>query len=200
MKPGLSRALACACAALIAGCVAVGAASPPSSQAQAQIMSASAPASLRAPDAVAVLRAGDGASRGSAEIWNGPSGLLIRITAQSLPPGWHGLHVHAIGKCEDGAFQSAGPHAGHGAGAAHGLLNPSGPEAGDLPNLFADARGEARMEVFTTLISLSGEGARPGVLDADGAALVIHANADDHVSQPIGGAGPRIACGVLTRP
>ena len=131
-------------------------------------------------------------------MWCRPSGLLLRVDASGLPPGWHGFHIHAVGRCEDAGFQSAGPHAGHGGG-AHGLLNSAGPETGDLPNLFADASGRVRAEAYTGLVSLDGQNARPAIMDGDGAAFVIHANADDHTSQPIGGAGPRIACGVVTK-
>jgi Cu-Zn family superoxide dismutase len=145
-----------------------------------------------------MLRAGDGAPRGSVSLWRAPAGLLLRVEASGLPPGWHGFHIHAVGRCEDASFQSAGPHAGHGGG-AHGLLNVAGPENGDLVNLFADASGRVRAEVFTGLVSLDGQNARPAIMDGDGAAFVIHASADDHTSQPIGGAGPRIACGVVTK-
>ena len=73
----------------------------------------------------------------------------------------------------------------------HGLLNPAGPEAGDIPNIWAAADGSAGYEAFTTLIT----GAE--LADEDGTAMIIHANRDDHLTQPIGGAGPRVACAVI---
>jgi len=75
-------------------------------------------------------------------------------------------------------------------------MSPEGPDAGDLPNLYADSQVRVRAEMFTTLASLDGSvGAR--ILDDDGAALIIHENPDDHHSQPIGGSGSRIACAVI---
>ncbi|MDH3467668.1 MAG: superoxide dismutase family protein, partial [Gammaproteobacteria bacterium] len=78
---------------------------------------------------------------------------------------------------------------------AHGLMNPQGPEPGDLPNLFVGADGVGETELFTTLVSVS-EGDHP-LLDADGSTFIIHEAADDHLTQPIGGAGGRVACGVI---
>ena len=135
---------------------------------------------------------------GTATLTDGPHGMLIHVSAQGLPPGPKAIHIHSVGTCEDpaeGFVASKGhlnPH-----GKAHGLMNPDGPDAGDLPNLFVHADGTVEAEMFTMLASLSGTGDRPALLDDDGAALVIHENRDDHMSQPIGGAGARIACGVV---
>jgi Cu-Zn family superoxide dismutase len=79
----------------------------------------------------------------------------------------------------------------------HGLLNPDANEAGDLPNLHVAADGAGATEVFSTFVSLGGVDGRQDLNDKDGSAIVIHANADDHQTQPIGGAGARIACGVI---
>ena len=74
----------------------------------------------------------------------------------------------------------------------HGLLNPDGPDNGDLPNIYAAADGTVQAELFTTR-------AGPDLLmDDDGSAIVVHENRDDHITQPIGGAGGRVACGVLS--
>ncbi|MDO9587041.1 MAG: superoxide dismutase family protein [Brevundimonas sp.] len=132
---------------------------------------------------------------GRAVLTQGPTGLLIRIEAEGLTPGWHGVHIHATGRC-DAPFTSAGAHVNHGE-APHGLLNPGGPDDGDLPNIHADAAGRVRAEVFTTRARIAADGPGQWLSDADGSALVIHANADDHASQPIGGAGARVACGVM---
>jgi Cu-Zn family superoxide dismutase len=83
------------------------------------------------------------------------------------------------------------------------LLSADGPEAGDLPNLHASPTGAFGAEIFSPWITLAADpvGPRPQrqpLLDADGTALVIHAGADDHLTQPIGGAGARIACAALT--
>ena len=84
-----------------------------------------------------------------------------------------------------------------GATSTHGLLNPAGDEAGDLPNLFAGQDGAGSAEFFSTTVALTPGGSQPALLDADGSAVVIHASPDDFVSQPIGGAGARVACGVI---
>ncbi|MGV8928185.1 MAG: superoxide dismutase family protein [Brevundimonas sp.] len=134
---------------------------------------------------------------GRAVLRQGSTGLLIRIEADGLTPGWHGVHIHATGTC-DAPFTSAGAHVNHGdPKAPHGLLNPGGPDDGDLPNIFADTEGQVRAELFTARARIASSGPGQWLWDADGSALVIHASADDHTSQPIGGAGDRVACGVM---
>lgn len=145
----------------------------------------------------ATLKNSAGATVGRAVYNQGPSGLLIRIEASGLTPGWHGVHIHAVGRC-DAPFTSAGAHVNHGSPAKpHGLLNAEGPDDGDLPNVFADAQGRVNAEVFTTRARIADEGPGQWLWDADGSSIVIHANADDQTSQPIGGAGDRVACGVM---
>jgi len=158
-------------------------------------------AAARAPvgaTARAALADGEGASAGTATFRQGPTGVVIRIEATGLTPGWHGLHLHGVGQCEGPKFESAGSHVKHGgSGAVHGLLNAEGPESGDLPNLYAGADGRAFAEVFTTGAALVEGAGGEYLLDADGSALLIHAMADDHAAQPIGGSGDRVACGVV---
>lgn len=146
----------------------------------------------------ASLTDGTGGSAGTATFRQGPTGVLIRIEATGLTPGWHGLHLHGVGLCEGPKFESAGSHVKHAeAGALHGLLNADGPESGDLPNLYAGADGRAFAEVFTTGAALVEGAGGEFLLDADGAAILIHAAPDDHTSQPIGGSGDRVVCGVV---
>lgn len=138
-----------------------------------------------------------GADIGAVTLKQGPSGLLLVVEASGLTPGWHGIHIHDTGVCE-APFTSAGAHINHAeARVPHGLLNSDGPDDGDLPNIWADQHGNAKAELFTTRARLSPEGNGQWLLDENGAAIVIHANADDHSSQPIGGAGGRVACGVI---
>ena len=147
----------------------------------------------------AALMDADGRNVGRAILTQGPTGLLIRIEADGLTPGWHGAHIHATGQCA-APFTSAGGHINHGEpGAPHGLLNAHGPDDGDLPNIFADPQGRVRAEVFTTQARIVRDGPGQWLWDADGSALVIHANPDDHRSQPIGGAGDRVACAVISQ-
>ncbi len=147
------------------------------------------------PSASADLINKDGTSIGVAHLSQGPSGVLIYVKVSGLEPGKHGLHLHSHGECDPGTgFKSAKGHVGKVEG-AHGLMNPKGPEPGDLPNIFVGADGIGEMEAFSTLVSVKG-GAH-GLLDADGSTFIIHEAADDHISQPIGGAGGRVACGIL---
>lgn len=135
---------------------------------------------------------------GSVEISKARTGALLRIEVEGLTPGWHGVHVHANADCSDPKFLSAGGHLHAGeADAVHGLLNAQGNEAGDLPNIHINADGTGRAEFHTTLLSLDGTGDLPNLSEGKGAALIIHEQADDHQSQPIGGAGARVACAVI---
>lgn len=134
-----------------------------------------------------------GDSIGDVSLLGGPNGFLMEVTVVQggLMPGWHGLHLHQIGDCSDiGEFKRSGGHLGKVSG-GHGLLNPDGPESGDWPNIWAAENGSAALESFSTFI-------RPDELtDQDGVALIIHEGRDDHLSQPIGGAGGRVACAAL---
>lgn len=143
------------------------------------------------------LKTGAGADAGSAVVTEAPNGVLLKVQAKGLAPGWHGLHFHEKGDCSKADFTSAGPHVHAKATVVHGLLNPDGDEAGDLPNLYVAADGTGSAEFFSPYVSIAGAAGRPALADADGSALVIHANPDDHMAQPIGGAGPRIACGAI---
>ena len=108
------------------------------------------------------------------------------------------MHIHAVGRCEGPAFATAGGHFNPTA-AQHGLSNPLGPHAGDLPVLFVTADGSGTVATVTPLVSLA-DGVLNSLFDADGSALVIHAANDDHMTDPTGGSGDRIACGVIGRP
>lgn len=137
----------------------------------------------------------EGAAAGTVTLKDGNSGVLLRLELTGLTPGWHGLHLHEKGDCSDAAagFKASGAHAGHGNGALHGLLNPSGPETGDLPNIYAAADGAARAELFIAGMKVI------DLVDGDGTAILVHAAEDDHMAQPIGGAGDRVACGVIAK-
>ncbi|MBO1324288.1 superoxide dismutase family protein [Acetobacter sp. TBRC 12305] len=152
---------------------------------------------LAADTATASLTGADGKDLGTVHVTDAPKGVLLHIEAKGLTPGWHGMHFHEKGVCEAPKFTSAGAHVHTTKPVVHGLLNANANDEGDLPNLFVAADGSATVEVYSTLVSLKGEGSRPALLDADGAALVIHAKPDDYQSQPIGGSGDRIACGVI---
>ncbi|MEM0928477.1 MAG: superoxide dismutase family protein [Pseudomonadota bacterium] len=121
-------------------------------------------------------------------------GMMFRVAATGLPPGWHGAHLHTVGSCADFAdgFKAAGGHINP-TGDEHGLLNPNGFHVGaNFPNLYVPEDGSLRVEVFSQGLTLDAAN------DADGFTFIIHINEDDHVSQPIGGAGGRIACAAFT--
>lgn len=149
------------------------------------------------PTARAELVGLDGKAVGEATFTQGPTGTLILIQLHGLPPGAHGIHLHAVGQCDAaGGFESAGSHIGSD-GAMHGLLAAEGPHAGDLPSIDVDAAGEANVEFFSTLLAVQPGEASFALLDEDGSAIVLHESADDQVTQPGGATGKRMACGVI---
>lgn len=148
------------------------------------------------PQAIAELKNSRGEVVGSARFWEDASGVRIVATVKGVPVGKHGFHIHSLGKCDPPNFVTAGPHFNP-EGKKHGLRNPDGPHAADLPNLDIGADGAGGLEYVTKLITLA-----PGptsLFDADGSALVLHANPDDDVTDPMGNSGSRIACGVVRR-
>ena len=142
----------------------------------------------------AEIKARDGRDVGKARFVETSSGVLIRLRLKGLPPGPHAVHIHETGKCE-GDFESAGGIVNP-LGNKHGFLNEDGPMAGDLPNIFVPANGEIEIEILGPFVTLSKE-SEDVLLDADGAAVVIHERADDYLTEPVGNAGARIACGVI---
>ena len=144
--------------------------------------------------ASAVLKDAKGAEVGNVTLTSTPSGVLMSLDLAAIPAGEHAFHVHAVGKCEGPDFKSAGPHFNPDE-TKHGLMNPEGPHAGDMPNLHVPADGKLRIEVLNPTVTLSAESA---LLDADGSAVIVHAVADDYKTDPAGNAGDRIACGVIT--
>jgi len=149
---------------------------------------------LAADKASAVLKDADGKEVGKAALTDTPSGVLIRLDLTSAPEGDHAFHIHAVGKCEPPDFKSAGGHFNPDK-TEHGIENPEGPHAGDMPNIHVPADGRLTIEVLNVDAALSGDFA---LLDEGGAALVLHAGLDDYRSDPAGAAGARIACGVIT--
>lgn len=152
-----------------------------------------------APDPVAAradLINSSGASVGTAEFSRAPrGGTLIRVRASGLTPGEHGIHIHQNPVCEGPAFTSAGPHLERpGRDDPHGLLHPRGGEAGDLPNLMVGDDGVASASLVSASVSPTAGTPAPTVI---GRSIVIHAARDDQKTQPIGGSGDRIACGVI---
>lgn len=144
--------------------------------------------------AIADLVSADGMSSGRAILTESADGLWLDVRVRGVSPGAHGLHVHAVGKCDAPDFATAGGHwnpAAH----QHGHKNPQGPHAGDAPNLTADAGGTGAVRTWLGAGMITG-GTAP-LLDADGAAVVLHADPDDEMTDPSGKSGKRVLCGVL---
>jgi Cu-Zn family superoxide dismutase len=123
----------------------------------------------------------------------------VTVTVSGLKPGMHGVHLHAVGKCEPD-FAAAGGHFDPGPA---GNTDPDANHPfhmGDIPNLEAGANGQGTLKAVTTRVTLS-----PGplsIFDGDGTAIIIHGNPDQGITgEPKSGVsgGPRVACGVFTK-
>jgi superoxide dismutase, Cu-Zn family len=142
------------------------------------------------------IKNAEGKSVGTASLRETKDGVVITVNVKGLPQGLHAVHVHTVGKCDAPAFTSAGGHFNP-QNKKHGLKNPDGPHAGDLPDMFVNKDGMGRYEALMESMTLgAGE---TSVFDADGSATVVHATADDNVTDPAGNSGDRIACGVITK-
>lgn len=148
------------------------------------------------PGAEAELRNPSGETVGTVRLTPASHGVQISLDVSNLVPGVHAFHIHGTGKCEPLDFKSAGGHFNP-EGKEHGLKNPKGPHAGDMENFEVGADGTAHVEVLNTRVTL-GEG-KNSLFQPDGTALVIHAMADDEMSDPAGNAGSRVACGVIEK-
>jgi superoxide dismutase, Cu-Zn family len=149
-----------------------------------------------APGATARMSDAQGQPVGTATLAERDGKVHLLVQARGLTPGEHGIHLHAVGRCDPPGFTTAGDHFNP-TSRKHGLEAPDGPHAGDLPSLRADADGTARYEATTDRVTLSG-GTRT-VFDADGTAVVIHARTDDQRTDPSGNSGDRVVCGVIER-
>ena len=142
--------------------------------------------------ATATLRTTDGKDVGKVTIREQAGGLGVKLEVHDLAPGPHGAHLHTVGKCDAPDFASAGGH-WNPTNMKHGSMNPQGPHEGDMPNLTVGADGKGSLTA-----TLAG-GNFDALMDADGAAMVVHASQDDLKTDPSGNSGARLACGVLAK-
>jgi superoxide dismutase, Cu-Zn family len=147
---------------------------------------------LKGPDGIAQLSARSGSNvSGTVNVSEVPGGVKVQAKVRGLTPGEHGFHIHEVGDCSAPEAISAKGHFNP-SGKEHGLFSSPEHHGGDMPNLIANAQGEATYSFELMGVSLAGTG---GVI---GRSLVIHADPDDYKSQPAGNSGKRIACGVIS--
>lgn len=142
--------------------------------------------------ATATLHDLAGTMAGNVTFTDSRAGVVIMGTITGMGLGWHGVHIHAVGKCEP-PFTTAGGHLNL-ENKHHGFLNADGPHTGDLPNVDTPPSGPIHFEFLLADVSLKG---RNALLDADGAAIIVHSGRDDYTSDPAGNSGARMACGVI---
>ena len=157
-----------------------------------------APATSTQPSTMVTVNLSDakGSSIGTAKLSPDAAGVRIALAVTGLTPGEHAIHVHATPQCDAPAFTSAGGHFNP-EQKQHGLNNPEGPHAGDMPNFTVDAAGRSSATVVARGVTL--DNGPHSVFTGSGTALVIHEKADDMKSDPAGNAGARIACGVIRK-
>ena len=186
--------LALACASLLAACG--GGDSAADTAAAFDTTTAAAPAGDTAAGAggvTATMRDSAGRELGSVTLTETAQGIAIAGTLRGLPPGEHGFHLHTTGQCTP-TFEAAGGH-WNPTGTQHGSQNPQGPHLGDMPNVTVGADSSVTIQTTTPGGTLRGTNA---LLDADGAAVMVHATADDNRTDPSGAAGGRVACGAVS--
>lgn len=145
--------------------------------------------------ATATLTDLSGTTLGTVTLTDMEGGMHLSGELTGVPNGEHGFHIHETGVCDAAQkFETAGAHFEPGAH-QHGSENPEGPHAGDLMNVTANDDGAATVDLHNANATVA-----PGdasINDADGAALVLHADPDDYKTDPSGNSGDRIACGVI---
>jgi Cu-Zn family superoxide dismutase len=185
-----STLILAACAIAVTGC-------GPKEATPAADSTAAATSAMKAPSttggATATVMDASGRELGTLTLADGATGITVSGTLHGLTPGVHGIHIHTTGMCEAPKFTTAGGH-WNPTTKMHGSENPQGPHFGDMMNITAGADSSATVQLTSTGGSLHGTDM---LMDADGAAVVVHAAADDYKTDPSGNSGDRVACGVI---
>jgi Cu-Zn family superoxide dismutase len=179
--------------ALVAGCSSAPA-TPAPAPAPAPVVAAPPPRPVPSASAAAIVRDVSGKQVGSMQLTETYAGVLITGSIGNLGLGGHAIHIHEVGKCEV-PYTTAGGHFNP-TNRHHGYKSPTGPHLGDLPNLELPAAGVQKFEMLLPGVMLKGPS---GLLDGNGAAIVVHASRDDYIGDPSGNSGGRIACGVIVQ-
>ena len=148
-------------------------------------------------DLVVSLKTSDGKDAGTATFRETMGGKLhIKLALKNLPEGDHAVHIHQNPVCEAPDFKTAGGHFNP-EKKQHGEKNPMGHHAGDLPkNLTVGMDGTVDTSFTVDYLSMK-PGAADSILANGGTSIMVHAKADDMMTDPTGNAGNRIACGVI---
>lgn len=156
-----------------------------------------APPAMATPLATAQLQPTEGSNVAGTISFSLVDGLLRASgDISGLKPGSeHGFHIHEKGDCSAPDGSSAGGHFNP-ASAEHGSIDAAAHHGGDMPNLVADAQGNAHVDGQVASSVNAGKG---DDFDIIGRGLIVHADPDDYTSQPTGNAGARLACAVITK-